>query len=547
MRALARLALAAAGFLVVFGLATTVVITTTTETVPARGGLYVEALAGQPGRLNPLAAPSNPPDSDIAALVFSGLTRRDEQGHLAPDLASSWQASTDGRVYTFTLRADARWHDSAPVTAADVVYTVQATQSENLDVAPWIRQFWRDIVAERISDQVVRLSLEKPFAPFLQYTTLGLLPAHLLAGGDDASREAYDDRPIGSGPYRFVERTGRRTTIEAVFQSGDGAPMIPRLEFRYYADTSAALDALRAGEVMAVAGVSPQQERTLSNTSGISVYWTRQASQAIVMFNLSLPFFEDAATRRALVAAIDRQAIVNNVLDGQGIVPLGPYLSDSWASQAAAASVSNTRTQAALLLEQAGWRDDNRDGVRERNGVPLQFSLLTNDDPTRIAVAQAIATAWTELGAALEVQIINSAGLVQDYLEPRRFEAVLFGWSNLPDDPDPYEMWHSSQTAPAGLNFTGFASQRADEILEQARQTSDRPTRQELYARFADMLGELAPAFVVYEPSYGIAMSSQVKQARFSLVGEPGDRFRHLAEWYTLTRDITATDTRRVR
>jgi len=556
MRALARLLLIGAAVLIVATLAAsrqaspapvpptaTVTATTTavpiTRVVPAEGGVYIEGLVGRSRILNPLAAPANQPDEDVASLVFSGLTRRDDNGHIVPDLAERWQVSADTTMYTFTLRMGLLWHDGEPVTADDVVYTIQALQSDEFSPAPWLMDLWKGVSAIKLDRQTVRLTLPQPYAPFLQYTTLGLLPAHILAGRGDAGRDVYDTLPLGTGPYRLRERSDERIVLEAFSGYRGPTPMIPRLEFRYFADTPAAIAALRAGKVSAVADLTLDQAESLEKETGIRVYWARRASQTLIVFNLSLPFFDDSSVRRALQMAIDRQALVQTALNGKATVSQGIYLSTSWVNSAPPKAGTADMYAAESLLAGAGWIDSDKDGVREKNGVKFEFGLLTSDDPARVRVAEEIARAWTRLGAAVEVQVTTPQALLQDYLKPRRFEAVLVGVVGIPDDPDPYEMWHSSQRGADGLNFSGFASQPADEILEEARRSGDTARRKELYAQFQDILTDQVPAIVLYEPMFAFAVSNKVQAVRLSSITEPGDRFRHLSEWYMTTRTVT--------
>ncbi len=505
-----------------------------THVVPASGGVFIEGLVGRPGEFNPLLSPASQADSDVTSLIFSGLTRRDDNGHITGDLAEQWQVSGDASVITFTLRQGLSWHDGAPVTADDVLYTVQALQGNDFPVVSWLKDLWEGVRAERIDDLTVRLILPQPYAPFLQYTTLGLIPAHLLAGKGPAAREDFADNPVGAGPYAFAERSDDQVVLSAFSRYKGPAPLIPRLEFRYYADQTGAIAALKSGQILALSDVTPEQGEGLA-TSGIPVYWAPRASQAFVIFNLALPFFDDADVRRALMLAIDRQSIVDSVLEGKARLSEGPFLLSSWATTPLTETLAYDPAQARAILDQAGWRDTNKDGVRERDGVNLEFGLLTNDDPARVQVAERIGRAWTAVGAAVEVQVIDSNDLVQDYLKTRNFEAVLFGLTDLPDDPDPYEMWHSSQTAPAGLNFAGFASQQADEILEQARRTGDMVTRKNLYASFQSIFSADNPALYLYEPMFGYAVSPKVQGVRLGYITEPADRLRSLADWYVLT------------
>ncbi len=567
MRALARVVLAAAGLVVVVSLVASVprptaavptpALTptppptpspaTTTVVVPAAGGVYIEGVAGRHLTLNPLTAPMNQPDRDVVALVFSGLVTRDENGHIAPDLAEQWEVSADGRYFTFLLRSDAKWHDGAPVTADDVVYTVGALQSGEFDAAPWLVQLWQGVDVDKVSERIVHLGLPEPYAPFLQYATLGLLPAHVLAGTGESGKDAFEAHPVGSGPFQVRQRTAGRIVLEAFPDYYGAKPMIPQIEFRFYRDRQSAIAALKAGEVLGVAGISIEEAVALEKEAGIRVHWSASAEYDVILFNLSLPFLDDAEVRRALLMAIDRKGLVETVLAGKGTPGDGPFLPSSWAYAAGGRTWPYDPQGAGAILDKAGWRDTDGDSLRERDGVKLEFALLTNDDETRVAAAQYVAGAWAQIGARVEVHVVSSYGLVHEYLQHRYFEAVLFGWAGIPDDPDPYEMWHSSQREGTGLNFTGFASHRADEILEAARRTGDPSQRKALYARFQDIFADQLPALILYYPMFPIAVSDKLQAVRFSFVTEPGDRFRHFHEWYLMTKHIVVPDTNRVR
>ena len=149
-------------------------------TVPEAGGIYVEGLAGTPQTINPLLSQANPVDQDLVALIFGGLTRADERGRIQPDLATSWDISAGGTIYTFHLRKDVTWHDGAPFSARDVVFTVGLMQDPAFQGTAFLSDLWHNVAVEALSDSTVRFTLREPYAPFLDYTTIGLLPAHIL-------------------------------------------------------------------------------------------------------------------------------------------------------------------------------------------------------------------------------------------------------------------------------------------------------------------------------------------------------------------------------
>ncbi|HLF70576.1 MAG TPA: ABC transporter substrate-binding protein, partial [Dehalococcoidia bacterium] len=179
---------------------------------PKFGGVYIEGVAGSPARINPLYANQNSTDQSLVSLVFAGLTRLDEHGVAFPDLADTWQVSSDGRVYTFTLRQGLLWQDGAPLTTDDVLFTFELLRSPALRSPPPLAKLLANATISRQNNLTLRIELQQPFAPLPAYMTLGILPAHLLQNQGAASMfdAAFNQRPVGSGPYSLQELTPDR-------------------------------------------------------------------------------------------------------------------------------------------------------------------------------------------------------------------------------------------------------------------------------------------------------------------------------------------------
>jgi peptide/nickel transport system substrate-binding protein len=196
-----------------------------------------------------------------------------------------------------------------------------------------------------------------------------------------------------------------------------------------------------------------------------------------VYLNLQDPqnaaFFQDARVRRALLLALDRQTLINGALNGQGIVADGPIRPWSWAHDPALSPTEYDPEQVEALLVEADWLDTDGDGVRDKNGRPLQFTLLTGDDPVFASLARAMAEQWTRHGISVRVETLG-AGL-SDHLRARDFQSVLVELL-LSGDPDPYPLWHQTQVE-GGQNYGGWDNREASEALEQARYLTDQDQR----------------------------------------------------------------------
>jgi peptide/nickel transport system substrate-binding protein len=246
--------------------------------------------------------------------------------------------------------------------------------------------------------------------------------------------------------------------------------------------------------------------------------------------------------RQALLWAIDRQKIIDQVLDGQALVAHGPVPPFSWAYEANAARYSYDPSKARALLEQAGWTDEDGDGVREKGELELQFALLTNEDATRIKVINELTRQWAQIGIRAVPQTAGVAGVVRDFLVPREYDAVFYDWQRLPTDPDPYPQWHSTQNLGTGQNFAGYSSEQADLIMEQARRTTDPERRSALYRELQRILAEDVPALPLYYPVYTYAVDERVQEVQVGPMWDTPDRFRTIVQWYAATRRMMVSE-----
>ena len=217
---------------------------------PATGGVYSEGLVGSLGRLNPLLDWNNAADRDVDRLLFTGLIRFDERGLPYPDLAESWGVNEEGTIYNFTLRSNAVWHDGAPITSDDVIFTIEMIKGAGSLFPQDIKDLWNRVEVSKLNDQNLKFTIPEPFAPFLDYLTFGVLPMHLLEGvpPEGLANTDFNINPVGSGPYKFdhlLLDEGQITGV--VLTSFDNyygkPPFIPQVVFRYYPTSANALDA----------------------------------------------------------------------------------------------------------------------------------------------------------------------------------------------------------------------------------------------------------------------------------------------------------------
>jgi peptide/nickel transport system substrate-binding protein len=514
----------------------------TTEVVPTTGGTYVEGLAGSPQAINPLLCQLNDADRDLCRLIFEGLTALDEKGNVIPRLAERWEISPDGLKYTFYLRKDVLWHDGAPFNADDVLYTINALKDPAFPGLPDLANLWRTVTVEKIDAHTVTFTLVEPFAPFLDYTTLGLLPAHLWAKVPAAllEKSQLNAQPIGTGPFRVVEVSAERVRLQPNPYWRGRAPYLTGLEFRFFPDHRSLLPAFEEGLIDGLGHIALDDVATAASLDDLTLYSAPLAGYTMVLLNLNspnAPFFQDKAVRQALLYALDRQRLIDTVLAGQGLVAHSPILPGTWAYDEQVSQYPFDLKTANALLDAAGWQDSDGDGIRDRGGRALEFVLLSNDLPPNPNEAEFIAQAWAKIGVRAVPQPVTFAGLVSDFLVPRNYDAMILHWE-LPGDPDPYPLWHSTQIN-SGQNYAGWNNRRADELIEQARGLNDREQRRELYVQFQQIFAEEVPALLLYYPVYTYGIRDKVKAVQIGPLNEPGDRFRTIADWYIVTKRIT--------
>lgn len=539
-----QVVIAALAVFLILALTAYTAYTTTTTLVPDYGGIYIEGVAGNPRYINPLLSTYNDVDRDLVALLFNGLTFADERGQIQPDLADTWEISKDNLSYTFYLRQDVRWHDGTPFTADDVVFTIDVLRAPGFQGPPGLAELWRTVQVEQVAPYVVRFTLAEPFAPFLSYTTIGLLPAHLLK--DVPARQLPDHpfnmHPIGTGPFKVHEVTLQYALLLANTDYYGGRPYLDKIGFVFYPDYPTVLAAYHRGEIHGISRVPPEYLSEALAEDNLKLYFAPLSGYALVFLNLERPIFQEREVRQALLWAIDRQKIIDQILEGRALVANGPVMPLTWAYEVDIPQYTYDPAKAEILLEEAGWSDEDGDGVREKGELRLQFALLTNDDATRIKIINELTRQWAEVGVRAVPQTAGVAGVVRDFLAPRNYDAILYEWQRLPADPDPYPQWHSTQNLGMGQNFTGYSNERADLIMEEARQTTDSERRGALYGELQRILAEDVPALPLYHPVYSYAIDERVHDVQVGPMQDGPDRFRTVAQWYIATRRVIVSE-----
>ncbi|MBK9207572.1 MAG: peptide ABC transporter substrate-binding protein [Anaerolineales bacterium] len=514
----------------------------------ASGGIYTEALIGSMGRLNPMLDWNNSADRDVNRLIFSGLIRFDSHGLPQPDLAESWGTSSDGTLYNFSIRPGAVWHDGEPVTADDVIFTIELIKSSGSLFPQDIKDLWSQIEIKRFNDKTLQFKLPEPFSPFLDYVTFGILPKHLLetVPADQLANAEFNLQPIGTGPYKFDRILTSGGQISGVVLNVNKdyylpAPFIEQVVFRFYPNSAAAFDAYQQGEVLGVSQLTNDILQQALIEPAFSVYTSRLPQMGLVFLNLNnpgVPFLQSEKVRRALLLGINRKNIVSHIMQGQAIIADGPILPGSWAYYDEIEKFDYDPDAAAVLLKEDGYAIPAGGGdVRAKDGQFLSFTLIHPDDTLHTQIAQAIQSDWALIGVQIELQAVPYDSLINDFLTTRNYQAVLADLNTArTPDPDPYLFWHQSE-ATGGQNYSQWDNRTASEFLETARTATNFEDRARLYRNFQVLFAKDMPSLPLYYPVYSYGVDVQVQGVQVApMLYDVSDRFALIAEWFLVTR-----------
>jgi peptide/nickel transport system substrate-binding protein len=469
------------------------------EAKPAYGDTFIEASIGEPSNLLPVLA-SDSASSDINGLVYNGLLRYDKNLQLEGVLAESWEISADNLTFTFHLRKGVKWHDGAPFTSADVLFTYRMYIDPQVPTS-YAEDFKQVARAEAPDDFTFRVTYHQPYAPALESWGTPIHPRHLLEG-KDITKSPLSRAPVGTGPFRFVEwKAGEKLVLEANPDYYDGRPYLRRVVYRVIPDSSTQFLELQSGGLDFM-GLTPIQFATQTDTPafrrGFHKYRYLGFGYSYLGYNLRKPLFQDLRVRQAIAYAIDKQELIDGVLLGLGQAATGPYKPDTWVYNPNVKRYPHDPAAARALLEEAGWRDGDGDGVRERNGQKLAFTIVTNQgNDLRAKSAEIIQRRLKEVGIEVQIRIVEWATFLKEFIFPGNFDVTILGWTGGPE-PDQYNIWHSSKTGERELNFIHYRNAEVDELLERGRRTFDQAERKQIYDRFQEILAEEQPYTFLY-------------------------------------------------
>ncbi|MFW6377783.1 MAG: ABC transporter substrate-binding protein [Bacillota bacterium] len=483
------------------------------------GGTLVMAETQSPeGMFNPLFAETTY-DSQVNDMVFEPLNKIDPQGNPIPALAVDWER--DDLTYTFYLDENAEFHDGEPVTAEDVKYTFETflhpdydgvRQSNFMEIegAEEFTEGEADEVSgvRIIDDHTIEIELQETYAPFLVQTTIfGIVPEHILGEHEVSELRSLDfnQDPIGSGPFKFDEYSDDEFTRLSYFEDfRTGRPYLDEIVIRYVDDQALVMMAER-GEIDYAQPPAENFDR-FTEMENITLHKSIRDGFGYIGINVEADTpVADQAVRQAMAYGINRAGFHEVVMSDLAVSTNSPISQASWAYTDDLNQYEHDPDKAQEILEEDGW-EMNDDGVYEKDGEPLEFTMSASSGSDFIDQLMSLAQDnLNSIGFDVEIERLEF-NTMTDQIDEGELSTWFMGWS-FGADPDPYSVWHSE----GDWNRTNWSDERADELIEKARETLDQVKRREYYVEFQKIWNEDMPYIPMYADIYLHIMNERVR------------------------------------
>lgn len=528
-------------------------------TVPATGGSITEGVVGVSTLVNPVNSFSYA-DKDLTALIYSGLMRKDTDGSFIPDIAESYSVTPDGLNYTFIIKQDLKFHNGKKITADDIVFTIEKIKDPAVKSPR--KSEWDGISVEKIDDYKVSFTLSKPYISFLDNTTIGIIPSSVWK---DVNINEFNLSPfnnikaVGSGPYK----------IKSVKKDDDGIPQIYKLEsFKYfslgkpliknitiisYSNEKDLLKALLNHSIDQAGGISPDNIENIKRNN-FAVHEIVIPKIFGIFFNKNKnKIFADPSVIKAFDLALDRQTIVDQVLNGSGSIIHNPVPEKLAKDESSERYKNSNIDEANITLEKAGWIK-GEDGIRKKGGTTtktvikkvggktvkqtiktnepetrLTFSLITGDTSDFKKTTEILKEQLSNIGAEIDIKIYET-GQLNQLIKDRDYEGLLFG-QFINHESNLYSYWHSSRINDPGLNIAIYNNKKVDTILESLQKTPAAEDRANKYLDLVEEFNNDVGSLLLYSPKYIYATSPSLNNYSFDYITQSSDRLNSVYKW----------------
>jgi peptide/nickel transport system substrate-binding protein len=426
----------------------------------------------------------------IKELAFNGLVAIGPDYVPVPDLAERWD-NPDEKTWVFHLRPGVKFHDGTELTANDVKYTYESVLDQSFN-SPF-RAFYLTVAKVDATDRAtVTFTLNAPFAPFLSYMDLAIVPQAA------AQKSDFGTKPIGTGPFKVDGwNTGDSIDLSAYEGFYAGRPNLDRVRVKVVPDNSARVVGLESGDLDFVQSpLSPQDVTRVQSAGKLKVDRTPAAGYTYVNLNTADPILSDKRVRQALSYLVNKQQIIDTIYKGIGQPANGPIVPGMWAYSPDVPSYPYDPAKAGQLLDEAGWAV-GADGVRAKGDQKLSLSVRTHsEDPDRRQLIQVLQSEFQKVGIDATTSTVEFPAFFQD-VQDGKYQVAVIGWLNL-SDPD--RATFRQFTIDGTANYGKYRNDQVDKLLKDARTTLDQNKAKMLYTDAVKQIVDDAPyIFVQYQ------------------------------------------------
>jgi peptide/nickel transport system substrate-binding protein len=494
---------------------------------------FVEGRVGAISTFNPLFSNQNDVDKAIQELVFEKFLYVDSTGEVLPGIATKWDITNDGKVYTFDIVLDHVWSDGTSLTMDDVYFTfntaIVLSKDQGYDT---VASGLIDVEIEIVDEDTIKFVLPETNSVFPELASIYIVPKHIL---EDVSLyempfDRFSRNPVGSGPY-WIYRSEPNIVYLQSSEHYQPTPNISNIVVRVYSDIEKLESAFRNGLLDAV--LLPNND-TADFVDEYATFDSHKLDlpyrQRSLFFNLRKEKLQNESLRKGLSMLIDKESLLEDS-GVRGELSSGPIYQNSWAFAKDIDYPTYNPEEAEKLLKDAGYTKNESNGyfeTEEDKLLTLTISFLDNDVNQRML--NTLSTLLKDEGIIINLEPLTYSQLTQEILATRNFEVLMYE-IELTVDPDQYNLWHSLQKDYPNLNLSGYEFSRVDIILEEARRESSKSERKESYALFQKYLMADTPAIFLYRPSYLYVVRDAITGLEYDGIVRLEDIYRNICTW----------------
>lgn len=500
------------------------------------GGTYAEGVQGPLETINPLFA-STSAELSASKLVFASLVSYDSTNTLRTDVAKGWTVQNDGKRYVVDLKDDVKWHDGKPLTADDVVFTVERIKNPMTRAVS--ARSWAGVTVAKSGPYQVVFDLPAAFAPFPHtFMTFGILPKHLLekVRPESMREDQFNRNPVGAGPFVFtrlqvIDPNQDRLVVylEANKHFFRGAPKLERFQLHVYRNHDQISRAFITKEINAATDLTSGDVSYISKmVADAKTNDTELFDGVYALFNNDSDVLKDIKVRQALLKATNRTAVIS-AIHGYGVPLEGPLSDDHYETFQARKQAPFDKAGAQALLDEAGWKLNGN--VRMKDGRPLKVALATPDTGDYPVVVDALVKQWQSVGVTIEKRLVKPSDITSNVIIPRAYDVLVYELV-LGVDPDVYAYWHSAEADPRGRNLANYRNGLVDDALVSGKARTEADLRRTKYEAFFDQWLKDTPSVALYQPTlHYVTVSSAHTVPERQVIADATDRYRSVELW----------------